>query len=460
MIMGMFDPHRAETRFGCGLSPRIAPPDGVAQMLRRLAGPDHMARRFPVPEFDDLLPQLREERQIRRTMRRNKGSEIADEARDAYKRLKKSTRSQRASWTIAHLQRRIHSNDGFRERLEAFWADHFTATGKGGLMALLVSPYVQSALRPHMTGRFEDLLFHAVTHPMMVHYLDQNVSTGPNSRRAQQKPGQGLNENLAREILELHTLGVGAPYDQGDVRQLAELLTGLTFNARKGRAFKANQAEPGSETVLGVTYGGAKPGLRDIQMVLRDLARHPATARHLARKLAVHFVADRPDPDLVTAIETAWMSSDGDLIEVYKALLSHPSAWKQEGGNFKQPFDFVTSSMRALDVSASNLTGKTLNRLIMDPMRAMGHRWQRPDGPDGLAEEDARWVTPQGLAARLQWALVVPGLLRRDLPDPRKFVTTALGPNIPEAVRFAAHAAESRSDGVGLILASPAFQRV
>jgi uncharacterized protein (DUF1800 family) len=364
----------------------------------------------------------------------------------------------------AHILRRVYSPTPFRERIEAFWADHFTATGKQGIIRRGTSPYVESAIRPRLSGRFEDLLIASVTHPLMVHYLDQERSAGPNSVAVKRgSKAHGLNENLAREILELHTLGVDGPYTQTDVRELAELLTGLTLNVKNGLHFRKDLAEPGTETVLGKTYGGDNPHIRDIHSVLTDLARHPATARHIAGKLAVHFVSDSPSPDLIDAVTTAWRDSGGDLAVVYDALLAHPMAWDDSKPNIKQPFDFITSALRALAIAPEALLGldeRAYRLRIHEPLRLMGHVWQKPDGPDGLEEADSAWITPQSLAARLQWAVAVPQLLSPVLPDPRAFVDTALGARAPEAVRFAASAAESRADGIGIVLASPAFQRM
>lgn len=457
-----FDPVLAEQRFGCGLSPKIAPPGSAEAMLDGLQTPDPIADRFPIEGFETFLGRMRARADLAKQRRDNRGTELAEEARQGIRDLNRIARKDHWHWMAAHIARRVWTQTPLRERLAFFWADHFTATGKRGLIRRGTSPYMED-MRPHLAGRFEDLLYEAVTHPVMVHYLDQEGSVGPNSKQAQRRQGAGLNENLAREVLELHTLGAGGPYTQADVHELAELLTGLTINLNVGRTFRKPLAEPGSETVLGKSYGGDNPSLNDIRAVLTDLARHPATARHIAGKLAVHFVSDTPSEALVGAVEAAWLDTDGDLTAVYRALLTHPDAWRREGANIKQPFDFVSSACRALAVDGPMITelreGAHLLR-FSDPMRQMGHIWQKPNGPDGLDEADGAWITPQGIAARLQWAVTVPSLLVRVLPDPRDFVETALGPDAPEAVRFAASAAESRADGVGLVLASPAFQRM
>ena len=459
-----FDPILADMRFGCGLGPGLPSPDSPQAIVDGLTLKDDMAVKFPIETTGQFWERMRERSKFGKIKNQNQGTPKAKAAQKAIRRLNVEARKDHLKWMGAHILRRAYSTTPFRERIESFWADHFTATGKDGLTKRATSPYVESAIRPRLTGHFEDLLIAAVTHPVMVHYLDQNRSAGPNSIAARKgSKAQGLNENLAREVLELHTLGVNGPDTQRDVRQLAELLTGLTMNALKGQHFRKNLAEPGAETVLGVTYGGPEAHISDIHAVLRDLARHPATARHIAGKLAVHFVSDQPDPGLVRAVEQVWLDTKGDLKAVYHALISHPAAWRRDRPNVKLPFDFVSSAARALAVPPKALLnrkeGEYLSR-IHHPLKLMGHVWQRPTGPDGLNESDSVWITPQGMAARLQWAMAIPRLLVSDLPDPRVFVDTALGPNAPQAVRFAAQAAETRSDGVGLVLASPAFQRM
>lgn len=459
-----FDTKLAAIRFGCGLSPVVAGPDSAAQMLEAAMGPDTIAAQFPIETFETFTQRVTRAVELNKLRRTNRGSPQALEAKKAGRVLNKEARIAQVQWLGQHLNRWVWTDSPLRERLTLFWADHFTATGKAGVIRRAASPYVEEAIRPRVLGRFEDLLLASVLHPLMIHYLDQDRSIGENSVQAA-KGGKlkGLNENLAREVLELHTLGVGGPYTQTDVRELAELFTGLTHSRVMKLQFRKQFAEPGSETVLGTAYGGTKnPHIRDIEAVLRDLARNPATARHIASKLAVHFISDRPDPDLVATLEARFLETDGDLAAVTEALLAHPAAWSPEPRNIKPAFNFVGSALRALALPPNvlgTLDERELRRIVILPMGQMGHVWEKPNGPDGLPEEDSAWVIPQGVAARLQWAITMPQQLMNTPPDPRAFVTTALGPFTTQAVEFAASAAESRWDGVGLVLASPAFQR-
>ncbi len=455
-----FSPELCEIRFGCGLSPQIDPARSRQAFLDALGQPDAMARRFPVDTFDVYSRHFKKVGEIRTNARR-----AADKTgmRREIRDLRRQMVQESYGWHLNLLLRWSWSEQPLLERMTVFWADHFTALGKNGLMRPAVLPYVEEAIRPNVSGRFSDLLIAAVTHPLMLHYLDQTRSVGPASVAASRSLRlDGLNENLAREVLELHTLGAGGPYDQADVRQLAELFTGLSVGKQSKFLFRRGFTEPGPETVLGKQYGGGPPSIEPIRSVLQDLAVHPATARHIARKLAVHFVSDRPAQGLVDHLAARFLETGGTLMAVNEALLEHPAAWQLTDRNVKPPFDFVASTCRALAVRPERMQAfgpKALRRGLARPLAAMGQPLSQPNGPDGWPEADGAWITPQAVSARLRWALTVPGHLQPDLPDPRQFVHSALGSFASQTVKFAARSAESRSDAIGLVLASPAFQR-
>lgn len=455
-----FSPELAAIRFGCGLSPDLVPAADASAILDGLAGPDRMAGAFPIPRFTDTLPRIGELREMQKGFRK---ADDPEAARKAYRKELQASKADAAAWLMQVILRQSQSDTAFRERLVSFWADHFSARGKSPVMKPFSVTYVEEAIRPHVAGSFGDLLVAAVSHPMMLHYLDQVGSIGPKSRRAERKAkGDGLNENLAREVMELHTLGVGGPYSQDDVRQLAELFTGMTFNRTDGFRFNPAMSEPGAETVLGKSYGGRRGDFADVEAALRDIAVHPATAKHIAWKLSVHFVADEPDPDLLEHVTAAYVASGGNLIAVYSALLEHPASWRSALGNVKPPLDFIGSSARALGfgpAQAQAMKPRDMRRNLLQPLARMGQPWQLFDGPDGWPEEDQAWLTPQSLAVRMLWAVGAPQTMVGDLPDPAGFAEAALGPYITESVRFAARAAESRAEAVGLVLSSPSFQR-
>ena len=243
----------------------------------------------------------------------------------------------------------LESSTPFVERLVHFWSNHFAISVDKLLIVGLAGSFEADAIRPNVLGRFEDLLLAAVRHPAMLLYLDQAQSAGPNSGMASR--GRGLNENLAREILELHTLGVRTGYTQEDVKEFARALTGWTLpgeNASGDSTFRfvPSLHEPGSRVLLGKTYSDTGEG--QARAMIHDLASAPATSLHVARKLAQHFVADEPPQALVLRLAKVFTDSGGDLKEIYKVLISSPEVWQTNHSKFKSPWDWTISSMRAL----------------------------------------------------------------------------------------------------------------
>jgi len=445
----------AQIRFGTGLRPGRPLPDPDA-LIERLIGPDRVAQSYPLEDFatravaaQTYLSELRAAR----------GADDGVERQAAARRIMREAKSRQLAISLA---RGVAAEDGLRERLTWFWADHFTTAGQRAVMRGSISAFIEEAIRPHVAGRFGDMLEAAILHPVMILYLDQDRSIGPSSRNGLTS-GRGLNENLARELLELHTLGVGSGYTQRDVRQMAELLTGIGLRRGRGMVFRPGNAEPGAEEVLGVSYGGADAAsLADIRAVLQDLALRPETARHLSTKLADYFLSDSPDQGLVEAMTATYLQSEGDLAAVMQAMLAHGSAWSAGPGRVKRPFHFVVSALRALGTVPDRIAAaphRQINQWANLPMVAMGQRWQGAAGPDGYFDDDPEWIHPQALAARVGWAMAVPSLLRRRLPDPREFVWACLGDRAGETLQWAAARAETRAQGVGIILVSPEFMR-
>ncbi|WP_417808073.1 DUF1800 domain-containing protein [Thioclava sp.] len=448
----------AAIRYGYGLSPNQPAPSDAQALLDQLDAPDTAATRWPLRGTDFMRQQMNDMRAARKAKRN--GDETAQKR---IKTTRKRVNDQVLVGLHAQLARASLSPQGFRERLQYFWCDHFTVTSKTGVTATAPDAFAKEAIRPHLAGSFAQMLRAAVTHPAMLMYLDQTRSIGPQSAFAKKRKNGGLNENLGREVLELHTLGVAAPYTQEDVRQFATLLTGLGFNANQGFVFYPNWAQPGAELVLGRRYGGETPAkLSDIYAALDDIALNPATAHHLAHKLAVHFVADQPDPDLVNHTASAYLAHDSDLRATYAAMLEHPAAWGPLGGKARQPWDFMAASLRAIAPPAAmiaDLDKKKTRSWIIAPLRAMGQPYQKPLGPDGWAEDANAWITPQALATRINWAMRMAAIYDRHLPDPRAFVHSALSDAASPTLIQAAARAESKREGIGLILASADFNR-
>lgn len=449
----------AAFRFGHGLPLPAGAPTDPAAMLALLAGPDRGLELFPGPSPAEVQAQFARSMAARQLAR---PSPRKSPERKAHTSVLREVEAQMELFLRLHLARAIESPDGLRERLVRFWADHFSALPRlRDQRALLVSR-IDHAIRPHVAGRFADMLMATELHPGLLIGLDQIASVGPNSRLGQRK-GQGLNENLAREMVELHTMGVGAGYSQQDVRELAELLTGLDVTFDEGMVFAPAKAEPGAETVLGKTYG--TDGMDPIRAVMTDLARRPETARHLARKLAVHFLSDVPDEGLVARMADAYLAEDTALLPMLTVLLSDPGALRGPLEKARQPFDFMASSLRGLGLGGAavlRMGAKPFRRAIREPMLLMGQDWETPRGPDGWPEAASAWITPQGLAARITWAMEQPGLLvaAGGMPDPAGFAAHVLG-DLADQDDLATWAARSESprEGVGLVLASPAFNR-
>ena len=448
-----FDSTIAAIRFGYGLPLPEGAPVTPEAMLALLAGPDLAALRWPSIDLAAFLQAEAMMAPFRQALREKKP--VPPEAQaSADNMLAMADIALQAT-----LARALGSPDGLRERLVAFWANHFTVVVKQKYRRVLASTLVEDAIRPNLTGRFGDLLTAVTLHPAMLEYLDQSSSVGPDSPVGMRR-NKGLNENLARELLELHSLGVGAAYSQADVTQMAELLTGLTAQAEKGMVFEVNRAEPGPETVLGQTYEGK--GLVPIRAVLQDLALRPETAAHLARKLAVHFVSDDPDPALVAAIEAAYIESGGELMASYGALVQHPSAWAMPFEKVRQPYDFVIAGLRAMGVTSQAMVAMKpgeMKPIALYPMAAMGQRYQNADGPNGWPEEAEAWITPLGLALRISWAMRMPKRLMRPAPDPVAFAEACLAEQASADLLWAAERAEDRPQGAGLVLASADFNR-
>ena len=441
----------AAIRFGYGFHPAQGAPRDAADLLAGLRDAHAAEPAFPLAPRENLAAMFEKEIAARKA-----------NDRPAIKEARKAMRLQAVRQGTGRLVQKALSQHGFYERLAAFWADHFTVARRSARHLALIPYFEPDTIRPHLMGRFADMLTAVAQHPVMLVYLDQITSRGPNSAGGARK-GRGLNENLAREILELHTLGVGGGYTQKDVREFAELLTGYAGRPRELTfRFVEGWAEPGAETVLGRTYGGGAPSADHAVELFQDLARHPSTAKHLARKLAVHFVADQPDEDLVRHIANAWRKTEGHLPTVYQAMLEHPSAWRNFGRKVKRPEDLVISTLRAagVDRAMAKRLQKKNGIQIMRALRSMNQPMFNPPGPDGWPEEASAWITPQGLAGRLTYAAQVGQLLAKSKKvDPRRFAETTLRGALRPATMFAVGGAPDRWEGIALTLASPEFNR-
>ncbi len=350
--MAPFSPTIAAIRYGYGLAPDQVLSKNQDDLLVQLADARLAPTFFPFGGVDtgqQRADALAAGFQVLRDLKNDE-----EKKREVRKRLQQTVDQSFQRDGVARVMQAVFSPYGFHERLAAFWFDHFSVNAQKKLEMKLITPlYEEQAIRPNLAGHFRDLLHAAVLHPAMLIYLDQDASAGPQSDMALKRK-RGLNENLGRELLELHTLGAGSGYTQRDVRSAAMVLTGMSVDERYERTFKPAMAQPGEIKVLNASYGGDKRSADDCMTMLDDLARRPETAQHICIKLVRHFIADQPPPEVVSAMKQAWKASDGNLTRVYAAMLNHPRAWSDPGMKIKLPFDFVVSGLRAFGITAKN----------------------------------------------------------------------------------------------------------
>ena len=385
---------------------------------------------------------------------------------------------QRVSTAVgARLEAAMLSDAPVRERLVHFWSNHFTvSTIKPAAIALPPS-FEKDAIRPHVGGRFIDMLLASSKHPGMIIYLDNWLSIGPHSEaaqhpeRARRLPGgqrsTGINENLGREIMELHTLGVNGGYTQADVQALAAIITGWTYTranlrmlvnqeagARSGEElfeFDADAHEPGAKILLGRSY--SQSGVQQGEAALRDLAARPACAQFIATKLCRHYIADQPPPVAVDRVARAFAHSDGDLRATMEAAVDSPEAWATPFAKFKQPEEYAVTLLRAANVQTLPPNAG------VGALMAMGQRPYAAPGPDGWADISDAWLTADLVWKRLEFAQRFAERLARADVNPVEVGEASLGPLMSDETRTAVQRAESPEQGLAILFAAPEMQR-
>ncbi len=369
------------------------------------------------------------------------------------------------SEVIARFQEATATERPFVERVTQFWANHFAVSIDKQFLAGLAGSFEREAIRPRVLGSFSELLLAVESHPAMLLYLDNHLSVGPNSlaaQRGERRQAQrriGINENLAREIMELHTLGVGGGYTQTDVTAFAEVLTGWSIGDDRGRfaggvpgqfMFRSELHEPGAQGVLNTRY--ADTGIGQGIAVLRDLARQQATARFIATKLVRHFVADDPPAAVVGRVAGAFTASEGDLPTVYRALFEASESWLQPLSKFKTPSDYIVSAYRGLSLPVEAGKGPLL------PFELLGQRTWAPGSPAGWPDRGADWDGASALIKRIEWADAV-GARVGSRRDAAQLAPQLLGANLSDATRTAVARAASAAQALTLLVASPEFMR-
>ena len=371
---------------------------------------------------------------------------------------------------VARFSHAVATERPFLERLTQFWNNHFAVSVDKVVVLGLAGAMEREAIRPRVTGHFSDLLLAVEQHPAMLLYLDNAISIGPNSRAARfigrGKRKAGINENLAREILELHTLGVDGGYSQNDVTTFAQAISGWSIggegNGRRLAKFVNDNGtpgafhfrdvfhEPGAKKLLGRRYDD--DGVRQGEAMLRDLAMRRETARHVSTKLARHFIADDPPKAAIDRMTRAWLDSKAHLPTVYQALVESPEAWERPLAKFKTPSDYIHSSYRALGIPVRE------KRRALQPFEALAQRNLMPGSPAGWPDASADWDGSSALLKRIAWADVVAQRLG-DKRNARDLAPELLGATLTEATAKAITRAESGAQALTLLMASPEFMR-
>jgi len=446
----------AVTRFGLGAKPgelRTARDDPQAWLMAQIR-PSVGADQPETPPADAAGRLI----EFRDYQRRKREAEAAHQDFDPVKEVRKMIIADAGRDFLARTQLACATDAGFRERWALFWCNHFTVSASKAQVATLVGPFEAEAIRPHVFGRFEDMLVASSSHPAMLLYLDQAQSVGPDTMAASflSRGGKkaGLNENLAREIMELHTVGVEAGYTQADVTEFARAMTGWSIGGLKEPdaghfRFRPAAHEPGVRTIMGKAY--PQPGMQQALAVMKDLAASPHTAHHVSLKLARHFVADDPPPSLVGRLQATFQGTSGDLGELAKTLVLAPEAWSPAAQKFKTPYEFLVSSWRAAGAAPAALPQlQILNALGQKPFSA--------PSPKGWPEDGETWCAPDAVIKRMAWAQAL-AAQSLDGRNPVQLAQDALGARLTPLVATAIQRAETREEGLAILLMSPEFQR-
>jgi uncharacterized protein (DUF1800 family) len=442
----MLDPYIASHRFGLSeTSVQSLASDPQGWVIGQVKQPHELSSDGLMPSHTAwaLYREVREAANSKNSAA-NDDVRTKDKSRQALQQA--NQRALAARWNHA-----IATPTPVAERWARFWANHFCVSGTRAQVAPLVWSYEREAIRPHVWGSFAGLARAATLHPAMLLYLDNAQSVGPDSEAGRRRE-RGLNENLGRELLELHTLGVNGGYSQADVTEAARILTGWTLSqASDGKThFVARTHQPGSKRVMGKTHPEGPSG---IDKLLASLAQHPATARHLATKLVRHFVTDQPPAALVAAVENRFLETDGNLTETALALFRHPLAWDaSHPPKFKTPEELLLSAHRVLKLPIDN-AAQRLNALT-----DMGQPLGRAPSPQGWPDQRSEWLSPQALMQRVKWA---DGFSRQKagLGDARALAQLVSGSHLSDNTRTEIDRAESNAQAMALWLASPEFQR-
>jgi len=456
----------ASNRFGLGARPdelRLIGTDARGWLHTQLEGGPRtdpwLSDVAPSHEtLGGLLQKLYRIRSLKKSQKRDGDSDRRDALADMRRDFRKSLTSTQFRQLGARMRVGIETREPFRERLVRFWSNHFTVSTAGGKRLIVTSctAYEAETVRKHLDGHFADMLIAVEQHPVMLAYLDNLQSLGPNSRAGRRRRKRGLNENLAREILELHTLGVDGGYGQADVTSLARIITGWTIaNDRQipgepGRfVYMHAMHEPGSHRLLGRAY--AEDGAHQGEHALEGLAAHPSTSGFIATKLVRHFVADDPPPAAVERVAKVFRDSDGHLPSVHASLVDLDECWEPERRKLKTPDELVVSTLRGLDFA------RLPEKRLLGSLELLNQYPFSAPSPAGWPDSSEHWGSPNALLQRIDWSTQV-GKRIASAREPRALLAHMSGPGENDALRLSVERAASASQGIALLLAGPDFQ--
>lgn len=454
----------AVNRFGLGARGSelaAAARDPRQWLTQQMVSPSYGASRFTtVAAFQQFSEYRQRVRDQRKAPAQNESSNMqAKGPSGAGTTPAKVIRQTQRALIFDGLWQSIMSAEPFSMRMLDFFSNHFSVSMTSIQLNVLAPLLERDAVAPHLFGQFEDMLIAVIKHPAMLVYLDNTQSTGPASRVGKKRQ-RGLNENLAREILELHTLGIDGGYSLGDIRELARALSGWSISrprdkAQKGFVYRRDMHEPGARTLLGRRYrdGEVEQG----EQMLRDLARHPATGRFVCHKLAQHLVSDMPDEGLVDAMSAQWQQTNGNLGAVIRVLIAHDASWREERQKFKTPREFVISTLRALEIQEDS--PPRFLRQLHRHLRDMGQAPFGSGSPAGYPISNRHWDGADALMKRIDWANTVVAVSAQSNKSALEISSRLFSTQLDGATRQAMERAETDRQARALLFLSPDFQR-
>ena len=453
----------AVTRFGLGAKPgdlRTLSHDPRGWLEAQLK-PEYAQNQTlnSLPSTMQAVQHMREDNEMKKQAKEDASATQDENSKEMYAdKIKTANQENNQDYIrqVAALTRAaVNSPAPFFERLVQFWRNHFTVSITKGQDRILVTAFERDAIRPNVLGNFHDMLRASTRHPAMQIYLDNFRSVGPRSKAGLRK-GKGLNENLAREIMELHTLSVNGGYTQNDVTEFAKILTGWTIDSSgkgdgSGFLFAPSFHEPGPKTLLGMNF--REDGVYEGEQALAIFAKSPATAHFIATKLARHFIADDPPESAVATLAAAFTHYNGDLIPVYRTLIALNEAWQNPLAKVKTPNDLILSLLRATGL------GDTIeDKKLIGAFRMLGQMPFSAPSPAGWSDRSSDWIGAEALLQRIDLVRFIARAVHTQV-DPADLLENTIGPVASNDTRFAVTHAGSTQEAIALLFSSPEFQR-